>query len=246
MVNKMHKCYLKITKNELLANSIYLMELAGVNHIKNAGSFVEVTVPGFYLKRPISVADYTADTLTLIYKVLGQGTDKMSTLGVGETLEVLTDLGNGFTELSQVPLIIAGGIGVAPFVNLVKKFNEKGIKPFMIYGEQTMDNFVMLDFFREHTQNLILVTDDGTSGIKGNPCTYFSSEPIIFDKYYACGPNIMLKNLQKLSKEGYLSLEARMGCGFGACMGCSIKTTNGPKRVCKEGPIFTASEVIYE
>lgn len=246
MVNKMFKCNLEIVSNELLTNQIYMMVLKGENHIKTAGSFVEVTVPGFYLKRPISVADYTKDTLTLIYKVLGRGTDKMSLLKIGDKLEVLTDLGNGFTDYSNEPLIVAGGIGIAPFVNLVKKFNERGIKPTMIYGEQTLANFVMLDFFQQNTKNLILVTDDGSSGTKGNPCTYLSEHPLDYDKYYACGPNIMLKNLAKLNKNGYLSLEARMGCGFGACMGCSIETTEGPKRVCKEGPVFKASEVIYE
>lgn len=246
MVNKMYKCNLEIISNELLTNKIYRMVLKGENRIENPGSFVEVTIPGFYLKRPISVADYTNDTLTLIYKVLGHGTDKMSTMLKGESLEVLTDLGNGFTNLTKNPLIVAGGIGVAPFVNLVKKFNELGIKPTMIYGEQTKENYVLLDFFKENTKELILVTDDGSSGIKGNPCSYLSSNKIDFDKYYACGPNIMLKNLTKLTTNGYLSLEARMGCGFGACMGCSIETTKGPKRVCKEGPIFEASEVIYE
>ena len=166
-------------------------------------------------------------------------------LQVGTKLNVLVGLGNGFRELSNNPLIVAGGIGIAPFINLIKVFNKKGIKPTLIYGEQTKDNFILLDFFKEHT-NLYLTTDDGSLGYKGNAVNFLKNSQINFDKYYACGPNLMLKALKEYSDNGYLSLEARMGCGFGACMGCSIKTINGYKRVCKEGPVFKASEVIYE
>lgn len=237
---------LEIIDNKKLSNSIYQMVLKGdLSIIKYPNEFVNVKLKDFYLRRPFSVADYTTNTLTIIYKVLGEGTKEMSFLQVGTKFNVLVGLGNGFRELSNNPLIVAGGIGIAPFINLIKVFNKKGIKPTLIYGEQTKDNFILLDFFKEHT-NLYLTTDDGSLGYTGNAVNFLKNSQINFDKYYACGPNLMLKALKEYSDNGYLSLEARMGCGFGACMGCSIKTINGYKRVCKEGPVFKASEVIYE
>ena len=128
---------------------------------------------------------------------------------------------------------------------LARKFNELGIKPTLIYGAAKKDDIVLIEKLEELT-NLILCTDDGSIGYKGNPVSYLKEHNVEFDKYYACGPQVMLKYLALYSTSGYVSLEARMGCGFGACMGCSIKTTNGPKRVCKEGPVFEASEVIFE
>lgn len=237
---------LEVIKNEKLSKNIYEMTFKGdVNVINYPDEFINIKLPDFYLRRPFSVADFTKDTLTIIYKVLGAGTKEMSEIKVGTKLQVLVGLGNGFRDLSLKPLIVAGGIGVAPFVKLVKEFNAKNIKPTMIYGEQAKANFVYLDFFKENT-NLYLTTDDGSLGFKGNAVAFLKENKLSFDKYYACGPTPMLRALKEYNANGYLSLEARMGCGFGACMGCSIKTTSGYKRVCKEGPVFLASEVIYE
>lgn len=163
---------LEIIDNKKLSNSIYQMVLKGdLSIIKYPNEFVNVKLKDFYLRRPFSVADYTTNTLTIIYKVLGEGTKEMTCLQVGTKLNVLVGLGNGFRELSNNPLIVAGGIGIAPFINLIKVFNKKGIKPTLIYGEQTKDNFILLDFFKEHT-NLYLTTDDGSLGYKGNAVNF--------------------------------------------------------------------------
>ena len=237
---------LEVVENISLTEKIYKLILKGdIKAITYPDEFVNLKLDNFYLRRPFSVSDFEDDKLTIIYKVLGRGTNYMTSLKPGNKIDTLINLGNGFQYLSQKPLIVAGGIGIAPFVKLIKEFNKKGIKPTLIYGEQTKDNFILLDFFKENT-NLILTTDDGSLGYHGNSVKYLAENKLDFDKYYACGPTPMLKALKEYNDNGYLSLEAHMGCGFGACMGCSIKTVNGFKRVCKEGPVFLASEVIYE
>lgn len=242
----MEEVKFKILENKKLTDLIYILRLEGnTKSIKNSGEFVNLKLPNYYLRRPISVADFDENTLTLIYKILGEGTKDLSKLEEGTYLDILVGLGNGFNLDTKKPLLVAGGIGIAPFVKVIKEFNKKGIKPTLVYGEQTKDNFILLDFFKENT-NLYLTTDDGSVGFKGNAVSFLKENKIDFTTYYACGPLPMLKSLSEYNDNGYLSLEARMGCGFGACMGCSIKTTNGFKRVCKEGPVFMASEVIYE
>ena len=157
----------------------------------------------------------------------------------------LVGLGNGFdVTKAKKPLLVAGGIGIAPMYNLAKRFNELGIKPTLIYGARSKDEIVLLDEF-EKLCNVIVCTDDGSLGFKGTSVFYLEKNKVEYDYYYSCGPYRMLQALAEYSKNGCVSLEARMGCGFGACMGCSIKTTNGPKRVCKEGPVFMASEVEF-
>lgn len=245
MVNKMKEVCLEVVSNDFVNKDVYLMTLKGDLNKLECGSFINLKLDNLYLRRPFSIFDSKEDEVSILYKVVGEGTNLMKDIKPNTKINALVELGHGFTEFSKKPLLIAGSLGVAPFYYLVKEFNKLNIKPTLIYGDRTMDNFVMLDFFKEHT-NLILVTDDGSSGYKGNPVNYLKENEIDYDYYYACGPNIMLKNLAMISKQGYLSLEARMGCGFGACMGCSIKTTKGYKRVCKEGPVFLASEVIYE
>lgn len=242
----MKNVILEVVENVSLTDKIYKLILKGdIKAITYPDEFVNLKLDNFYLRRPFSVSDFEDDKLTIIYKVLGRGTNYMTSLKPGTKIDTLINLGNGFQYLSQKPLIVAGGIGIAPFVKLIKEFNKKGIKPTLIYGEQTKNNFILLDFFKENT-NLILTTDDGSLGYHGNSVKYLTENKIDFDKYYACGPTPMLKALKEYNNNGYLSLEAHMGCGFGACMGCSIKTVNGFKRVCKEGPVFLASEVIYE
>lgn len=242
----MENVILEITENKKVGNDIYLMTLKGdLSAIKNPGEFVEIKLDGYYLRRPISVCDFNEDTLTLLYKVLGQGTKDMSNYKKGTKLDVLVNLGNGFdVSLSKKPLLIAGGIGIAPMFALAKAFNKKGIKPTILFGVSKKEDAVLIKEL-EGFGNLILTSDDGSIGYKGNTVTYLKNNQLNFDKYYACGPQIMLKFLSQLNTNGYVSLEARMGCGFGACMGCSIQTINGPKRVCKEGPVFEASEVIF-
>lgn len=242
----MKNVILKIKENKQLSNDIYLMILEGdLSEIKNPGEFVEIKLDNYYLRRPISVHNYSKNELTLLYKVLGRGTNDLSKYQIGKELDVLVGLGNGFDiSKSNKPLLIAGGIGIAPMYNLALKFNKLGVKPTLIYGVSRESDLVLIDEFSKIC-NLIICSDDGSHGFKGNVVSYLKENKIDFDKYYACGPQVMLKYLKQYSENGYVSLEARMGCGFGACMGCSIETTHGPKRVCKEGPVFEASEVLF-
>lgn len=242
----MKNVILKIKENKQLSNDIYLMKLEGdLSEIKNPGEFVEIKLDNYYLRRPISVHNYSKNELTLLYKVLGRGTNDLSKYQIGKELDVLVGLGNGFDiSKSNKPLLIAGGIGIAPMYNLALKFNKLGVKPTLIYGVSRESDLVLIDEFSKIC-NLIICSDDGSHGFKGNVVSYLKENKIDFDKYYACGPQVMLKYLKQYSENGYVSLEARMGCGFGACMGCSIETTHGPKRVCKEGPVFEASEVLF-
>lgn len=236
-----------VMENKKLSSDVFLLSLKGyTTEIKNSGEFVELALNGFYLRRPISVHSFSKDSLVLLYKVLGFGTKAMSLYEPDTKINVLVGLGNGFRDLDyEKPLLIGGGIGIAPLLNLALDFNKKNIKPLIILGFKTKDEVILEKEFNK-LGNVIITTDDGTYGYKGNAVSYLKEFNPSFDKYYACGPLVMLKYLSIYNSNGYLSLEARMGCGFGACMGCSIKTTNGFKRVCKEGPVFKAEEVIFE
>ena len=242
----MQNVLLEIIENTPVNHDTFLMKLSGdLSSIKNSGEFVEIKLDGYYLRRPISVCDFNENELTLLYKVLGHGTKDMSTYKVGTKLDCLVGLGNGFDiTKSQKPLLVAGGIGIAPLLGLAKRFNERGIKPTLVYGAAKDVDLVLISELKKYT-DLYLTTDDGSLGYKGNTVMFLKENNIDFDYYYACGPQVMLKYLAQYNSSGCVSLEARMGCGFGACMGCSIMTTNGVKRVCKEGPVFEASEVIF-
>ena len=237
---------LVIESNKQVGSDIFLMRLSGdLSEIKNSGEFIEITIPNYYLRRPISVHDFTEKYVDILYKVLGHGTKDLSCFKEGFELDALVGLGNGFdTSISKKPLLIAGGIGIAPMYALAKKFNILGIKPTLIYGARNATDIVLVDEFSKLC-DVYLCTDDGSIGYSGNVVSFIKENNIDYDYYYACGPHGMLKALANNYKNGCVSLEARMGCGFGACMGCSIKTVNGPKRVCKEGPVFAASEVEF-
>ena len=242
----MQNVKLTINKNVAVGKDVYLMRLTGdCKEIKNPGEFIDITVPSYYLRRPISVCDYSDNHVDILYKILGHGTRDMSTFKEGMELDILIGLGNGFDiTKSKKPLLIGGGIGIAPLVGLARVFNEKGIRPTLVFGARSKDDLVLIDMLNDIC-DVYLCTDDGSLGFKGNVVDCIKNQNLEFDYYYSCGPYRMLEALANAYSNGCVSLEARMGCGFGACMGCSIKTTNGPKRVCKEGPVFEASEVEF-
>ncbi|MCL2513805.1 MAG: dihydroorotate dehydrogenase electron transfer subunit [Oscillospiraceae bacterium] len=238
-----------VIKNENIADKVYKMVLYGdTKEIKRPGQFVNILVDGFYLRRPISVCDWDENTLTLIYKVFGGGTKKMGEMPPGARFDVLTGLGNGFnTDVNaENPLIIGGGVGVPPLYALAKELILKGMKTTVILGFNTKKDVFFEHEFIDLGSEVIVATADGSYGAKG-----FVTEAVIntgkddFDYYYSCGPEAMLRVLlQTLDIEGQLSFEERMGCGFGACMGCSCETLAGYKRICHDGPVLYASELI--
>ncbi|NLZ25410.1 MAG: dihydroorotate dehydrogenase electron transfer subunit [Clostridiales bacterium] len=237
---------LKVISNEPIAKDTYKMVLCGAAEKQKAGQFVEIKLDGFTLRRPFCVADQDGDRISVVYKVLGAGTRAMTEIKEGEELNTLTSLGNGFNlTLCDRPLLIGGGLGIAPLLYLAKELKRQGKSIDIILGAKNKDELILIDEFSKFC-NVYPATDDGSLGFKGNTVALALTVEGDYDGYYACGPEIMLKNLSKLSIDGEISMEARMGCGFGACMGCSIKTTGGYKRVCKEGPVFMRSEVLYE
>ena len=238
---------LTVLSNVHVGKDTYLMKLKAEEEIHSLpGQFCELKLDGYYLRRPISIFDQEKDEISFLYKVLGHGTKEMTSYLPGKKMSVLLNLGNGFDlSKSENPLLIGGGIGVAPLYYLAKELIKQGKKVSFLLGFKNKDEALMIDEFRK-LGNVYPVSDDGSLGEKGNPVTYLKNHNLDFDYYYACGPLVMLKYLSKEDYDGSVSLEARMGCGFGACMGCSIKTTEGCKRVCKEGPVFSSKEVIYE
>lgn len=242
----MKNVILQIESNVQVGSDVYLMRLVGdTSEIKNSGEFINITVPGYYLRRPISVCRFTDTYVDILYKVLGHGTKDLSTFVKGMKIDTLVGLGNGFTIKKDIkPLLVAGGIGIAPMFALAIEFNKIGVKPMLVYGARSKQDIVLLEEL-EKLCDVYVCTDDGTLGYKGNVIDCIKHHNLDFDYYYSCGPQKMLEFLSKAYPNGCVSLEARMGCGFGACMGCSIETIHGPKRVCKEGPVFEASEVKF-
>lgn len=232
-----------ITSNIQIKNDIYLMKVRTSGFLINPGEFALLSLDNYFLRRPISIYDVNGNEVSFLYKILGHGTKDMTSYLEGKEIDILFNAGNGFNmDISKKPLLIGGGIGIAPLFYLAKKFNEKGIRPIAILGFKNKNEVVLEDEFKKYC-DLYITTDDGSYGVRGNPVTFLFNNAISYDHYYACGPLIMLKYLTKSFKNGEVSLEARMGCGFGACMGCSIETNIGVKRICKEGPVFLASEV---
>ena len=242
----MKNTFFTITKNEALTSNVYLMTLSGDTEGIRCGQFVNIKLSGLYLRRPISVCDCEGDTLTLIYKVVGKGTEQMSRMQVGEILDLLTGLGNGYdTSLSgHSPLLIGGGVGVPPMYMLCKELIREGKTPTVILGFNTDSEVFYKSEFEALGARVLLTTVDGTAGIKGFVTN--AMEGLDYSYFYTCGPEPMLKAVYKASTtSGQMSFEERMGCGFGACMGCSCKTITGYKRICKEGPVMKKEEVIW-
>ena len=243
----MKDCIFTINSNELIAKSVYRMTLTGdTSDITNCGQFVNIKLDGFYLRRPISVCDVQGDVLTLIYKVVGNGTEKMSEMSEGEKLSVLTGLGNGYdlTKSGGAPLLIGGGVGVPPMYLLAKKLISKGCKVSVILGFNTKDEVFYENEFKALGCDVTVTTVDGSYGVKG---FVTDALPESYSYFYTCGPEPMLKAVYRSAKtSGQFSFEERMGCGFGACMGCSCKTVTGYKRICKDGPVLEKEEILWE
>lgn len=238
-----------ITQNEKIAQSVYKMRLSGdTSAIKKAGQFVNIKLDGFFLRRPISVCDYTAEELLIIYKVVGKGTEKMSAMEKGEQLDILTGLGNGYdlTVKTERPVLIGGGVGVPPLYKLSKELKNQGKRVSVILGFNSENEIFFEDEFKEIADRVLICTADGSYGIKGFVTD--AVKDIDFDYFFTCGPEPMFKALESTIDKnisGQLSFEQRMGCGFGACMGCSCKTLTGNKRICREGPVLFREEIIW-
>ena len=234
----------EIQSNEQIAKNVYRMQLGGDTMGILPGQFVNIRVQGQFLRRPISVCNIAEGVLTIIYKVVGVGTEAMSHLPVGMQLDVLTVLGNGYdlSKAGDEPLLVGGGVGVPPMYMLARQLREAGKKVRVILGFNTKDEVFYEEEFRALGCDVTVTTVDGSHGVKGFVTNALDGKQ---SYYYTCGPLPMIKALiQAAGANGEVSMEERMGCGFGACMGCTIQTTQGPKRVCKEGPVFDAEELI--
>ena len=236
----------KVITNKMIAKNTYEMVLEGdTSDITASGQFVNIKLDGFYLRRPISVCDVEGNLLTLIYKVVGQGTEVMSGYKGGEELLVLTGLGNGY-ELSasgEYPLLIGGGAGVPPMYLLARRLIAEGKKPRAILGFGSVDEVFYKERFEALGVPVTVTTVDGTAGVKGFVTDAMEEG---YTYFYTCGPEPMLKAIyDKSLTSGQFSFEERMGCGFGACMGCSCKTKYGNKRICRDGPVLVKEEIIW-
>lgn len=237
----------EIISNQELVKNVYEMILKGdVSEIKAPGQFINIKLDGLYLRRPISICDYDEETITIIYKVVGQGTKLMSKLKEHHHLDVLVALGNGFTiKAAKKQVVVGGGVGIPPMYNLAKQLIKQNKTVIAVLGFNTKDEMFYVDKFKALGIDTIITSVDGSVGIKG----YVSDalKAIDYDYYYACGPKAMLKAVYDLNKgQGQLSFEERMGCGFGACMGCTCQTLYGNKRICIDGPVLESEEVIWE
>ena len=237
----------EIVENIALTDSVFKMILKGdVSDITAPGQFVNIKLDGLYLRRPISVCDVSADTVTITYKVVGKGTKQMSEMTAG-VLDVLTGLGNGYdlTAAGEKPVLLGGGVGVPPMYLLAKRLIAEGKKVSVILGFNTANEVFYEAEFKALGADVTVTTVDGSYGVKGFVTD--ALQTVDYTYFYTCGPEPMLKAVYRASKtSGQMSFEKRMGCGFGACMGCSCKTITGYKRICKEGPVMRKEEILWE
>ena len=244
----MKQSFFTIISNEKLTDSVCKMVLAGdTSAITASGQFVNIKLNGFFLRRPISVCDYDENTLTILYKIVGKGTEAMSKMTPKHKLDILTGLGNGYdTSVSgDKPLLIGGGVGVPPMYRLAKNLVAEGKKPIVILGFNTAAEVFYQEEFEKLGVEVYVATADGSAGTKGFVTDVVKTIPD-YTYFYTCGPEPMLKALSDVTTtSGQLSFEERMGCGFGACMGCSCQTKYGNKRICKDGPVLVKEEIIW-
>ena len=236
-----------ITGNTPVARDCWRMTLAGdFSGPRAPGQFVQVQLPGFFLRRPISVCDWDENGLTLIYKTVGHGTEAMSAMLPGQTLDLLTGLGNGFAvREGERPLLVGGGVGVPPLYGLCKALVAAGQQPMAALGFATAEDALLADELRALGARVCVATADGSLGTKGFVTDAIRESGFSYTYLYACGPEPMLRAVYDLPVSGQFSFEERMACGFGACMGCSCKTKYGAKRICKDGPVLQKEEIVW-
>lgn len=243
----MYQGFYEIKSSVKLTESIYKMVLEGdTSSIIAPGQFINIKLDGLYLRRPISICDYDDNTITIIYKVVGEGTNLMSKMNAGEKLDVLCGLGNGFDTSKSLdkPVLIGGGVGVPPMYNLCKKLITEGKKVTVILGFNKQDEIFYENEFKKLGAEVYVTTVDGSYSIKGFVTDALKN--IDYSYFYTCGPMPMFKAIKAtVVTSGQYSFEERMGCGFGACMGCSCKTKYGNKRICKDGPVLESEEIIW-
>lgn len=243
-------CSYRVLENRQIGVNTMLMLLEGETGCFTApGQFVEIAVPGFELRRPISVCNISGDVITIVYDKVGRGTEALSRIEPGATLDVLPALGNGFDikVCGGQPVLFGGGVGTPPIYSLAKHLIEADILPTVILGFNTAERMIMIEQFENLDIPFYVATLDGSYGVKGYVTDAMREEAVNADYFYACGPLPMLRSLcLTLDMPGQVSLEARMGCGFGACMCCSLETRKGAKRICKDGPVFRKEELIWK
>lgn len=238
-----------IANNERIARDTFKMTLVGdTSAIKASGQFVQVAVDGCFLRRPISVSDFEDGILTLVYKVVGKGTEVMSGMSSYDNVSLITGLGNGFDpeRTQNAALLVGGSVGTAPLLLLAKQLVRRGCKVMVALGFASGDSVFYEKEFKALGAKVAIATDDGTLGVKGLVTKAIDLIPDDYDFFYACGPKVMLKALcETLEAPGQVSMEERMGCGTGICYGCTIKTMDGPRRVCADGPVFDKEDIVW-
>lgn len=243
----MNQVMMKITDNKKIAEKTYFMSLEGdTSAITKPGQFINIKLDRFFLRRPISVCDCENGKLSIIYKVVGNGTKEMSELPVGAELDILSGLGNGYdtSKSGDCPVLIGGGVGVPPMYMLCKKLVSEGKKATVILGFNSEKEVFGVDEFKATGAEVYVTTADGSVGTKGFVTDVLKN--LDYTYFYTCGPMPMFKAIESIAKtSGQYSFEERMGCGFGACMGCTCKTKYGNKRICKDGPVLEREEIVW-
>ena len=244
----MKQCLFEIVSNRRLAPNVFEMVLRGdCSAVAAPGQFVNLRLDGFYLRRPISVCNVDGDALTLIYKVVGRGTEAMSRMQPGEKLDALVGLGNGYSldECSDRPMLIGGGAGVPPMYLLARRLLARGADVTVVLGFNAREEIFYEEEFRALGAKVVVATADGSYGVRGFVTDAMKQLPAP-SAVCACGPEPMLKAVYNAADvPGQFSFESRMGCGFGACMGCTCKTKYGAKRICKDGPVLRREEIVW-
>ena len=238
----------EVIANDKIAKDVHKMILKGdTSYITFPGQFINIKIDDLYLRRPISICDYDKETITIIFKVVGHGTEKMAEMGKGTKLDILTGLGNGFnkTRSGKSPLLVGGGVGTPPMYRLCKELIDEGKSPIVVLGFNSKEDVFFEDEFKKLGAEVYISTVDGSYGTKGF-VTDVIKDLDNYTYHYACGPLPMLKALYNTAEgDGEYSFEERMGCGFGACMGCTVKVKDGFKRVCKDGPVLKKEEIVW-